>query len=197
MIKKIFITGGSASGKTFLANKLKETLGYKAIIISQDSFYKSTNSPDANFDLPSALDMSLQKEIMKNIKEGDDIEIPTYDFEKHDVSGKEKITIPEVVIFEGLFVLYDEELKSCADLTVFVDTPADTRFARRIKRDTKERGRDLNSIIERWITDVQPSYLKYIEPSRNTSDVIIPWSSINSRSVKLVLASIADIHSDK
>ena len=197
MIKKIFITGGSASGKTFLANKLKETLGNKAVIISQDSFYKPTNSSDSNFDLPTALDMSLQKEIMKNINEGDVVDLPIYDFETHSVSGKEKITIPEVVIFEGLFVLFDEELKTYADLTVFVDTPADTRFARRIKRDTQERGRDINSIIERWITDVQPSYLKYIHPSRNKSDVIIPWSSINSKSVKLVLASIADIHSDK
>lgn len=191
MPKMIFITGGSASGKTTLANQMKEKLGKDAILISQDSFYKPTKSEKVNFDEPKAFDFELQREIFAKITKGaKSIELPIYDFKLHDRSGVETIKIAPVVIFEGLFTFADEELLANADLKIFVDTPADTRLGRRILRDVKERGRDVEEVVTRWNKDVQPSYRKFITGTKIHADMIIPWTIVNDRATDFLASTI-------
>ena len=199
MVKKIFIMGGSASGKTFLSQELLKKLGDEAILISQDSFYKDfegdvTERHKHNFDVPKALDFKRQIEIFKDLKIGQEIEVPVYDFTESKVNGFKRIKIPQIVIFEGLFTFQNDELAQYADLRIFVDTPSDTRLSRRIKRDMSTRGRKLEGIIDVWEKQVEPAFSKYILPKRNYSDLIVPWCSINSKAVKSVISSILYIH---
>lgn len=193
MPKMIFITGGSASGKTTLANQMKAKFGKDAILISQDSFYKSTGNPNANYDVPKAFDFKLQKEVFAALARGEEVEIPIYDFSTHSRNGTRIVTPAPIIIFEGLFTFYDSALLKNADLKVFVDTPADTRLGRRIIRDVKERGRDVAEVIARWNKDVQPSYKQFISNTKNRADMIIPWVIVNHRATEFLVATIANI----
>ena len=198
MSQIILITGGSASGKTTLAETLAKESKNTSLVISMDSFYKSTASPIANYDLPSAFDWDAFKNFIDNIKNNKVAMLPIYDFTKHKVIGHTKVIPKENLIIEGLFTFYDNEICSQADFKIFVDTPSDIRLGRRIKRDTKERGRDIDSIIQRWNDDVQPSYEKYINRMKRKADIIIPWSSINKRStwtLTIALKNLKDINS--
>ncbi len=149
MPKMIFITGGSASGKTTLANQMKAKFGKDAILISQDAFYKPTGNPNTNYDVPKAFDFKLQKEIFTKLANGESVEIPVYNFAKHDRDGVRTIMPAPIIIFEGLFTFHDSTLLRNADLKIFVDTPSDTRLGRRIIRDVKERDRDVAEVIAR------------------------------------------------
>lgn len=193
MAKLIFITGGSASGKTTVANNIVEELGDKITLISQDMFYKPTQSNDTNYDIPSAFDWELQLQVFEDLRNGKPTKVPVYSFEKHDRIGWETIVPKDTVIFEGLFTFWNFDLTAMADLQIFVDTPSDTRLARRLKRDVNERGRDPLMVIERWQKDVQPSFLKYIHIMKEHADIIIPWSKVNKKSVRVILAAVEDI----
>lgn len=188
--KIIFITGGSASGKTTLALQIKEAMGDKATLISQDMFYKPTQAKNVNFDTPEAFDWDLIKKVCLELKEGKTTKIPVYSFETSSRIGWEEVVPQKVIIFEGLFTFYDYELSKSADFKIFVDTPSDTRLARRIMRDVKERGREITSVIKRWEDDVQPSFVKYIKPLKHQSDIIIPWVKVKENAIKAIIATI-------
>lgn len=193
MSKIIFVTGGSASGKTTIAKNIKEALGEDAILISQDMFYIPTKSDDTNYDIPSAFDWKLQNEVFKKIQNGESVEIPIYCFEKHDRIGTTKIQSHDIIIFEGLFTFWDDELIEKADFQIFVDTPSDTRLARRLIRDVKERGRDPLQVINRWQNDVQPSFLKYINEMRSKADIIVPWIKVREKTLSALIFAIRGI----
>lgn len=196
MNKLIIVTGGSASGKSHLARKLAEKLGEKAIILSQDSFYRPKGGPERNYDEPAAFDFKKQKEVIKSLMENKETEIPVYDFAKHDVVGTRKIKPAKFIILEGLFTLYDYETAKLADFKVFVDTPADTRLARRILRDTQERGRDIQEVVGRWLKDVQPSYNHFIAHMKKYADVIIPWHKLKERAIKSMIVTFMNLDAE-
>lgn len=191
--KLIIITGGSASGKTHLAAELARHFGKKAVFISQDSFYKPKGGPERNYDEPAAFDFKTQHEALSKLINNEAAEIPVYDFAKHDRVGTQLIEPAEYIIFEGLFTFYDYETAKIADFKIFVDTPADTRLARRIVRDVNERGRDVQEVVNRWIKDVQPSYREYISPMKRYADVIIPWHKLKERAIKSVVVTIINL----
>ena len=190
MTKLIFITGGSASGKTSLALHLRDTIKNKVTLISQDMFYKPTRSDDTNYDLPSAFDWELQRQVFNDLKNGKDVKIPVYDFATHDRVGETHVKAGDVVLFEGLFTFHDLDMLKNADLKIYVDTPSDTRLARRITRDINERGRKLENVIERWQRDVQPSFNKYISINKYEADLIIPWQKVSSKGVNSIVSTI-------
>jgi len=189
----ILITGGSASGKTTVAEILSKESKKNSLVISMDSFYKSTDSPMSNYDKPSAFDWEAFDTFINNIKNNKEAMLPIYDFAKHKVIGHKKIYPKENLIIEGLFTFYDKNIESQADFKIFVDTPADIRLGRRIQRDTKERGRKIDDIINRWNNDVQPAYEKYISQMKRKSDIIIPWSSINQRSMRTLTIALKNL----
>ncbi len=191
--KVIFITGGSASGKSTLSQQIIDHFQNDAVLVSQDAFYKSTGSEKFNYDIPKSMDFEMMKDVIAKLKNNKAAEIPIYDFVKNDRIGQTIVQPKPIIIFEGLFTLHDYELSELADFKIFVDTPADTRLARRIIRDVKERGRTLDSVIKRWISDVQPSYEKYIGPTKKYVDVVIPWHKIKTRAIEALLITITHI----
>lgn len=191
--KIIFITGGSASGKSTLSKQITDHFKTDAVLISQDSFYKTTTNDNFNYDIPDSMDFEKMIAVINKLKNDKSAKVPVYDFVKSKVVGQ-KLTKPKpIIIFEGLFTLHNYELAHLADFKIFVDTPADTRLARRIIRDVKQRGRTLDSVIKRWIDDVQPSYEKYIKPTKKFVDVVVPWHKIKSRTIEALLITITHI----
>ncbi len=193
MSQIILITGGSASGKTTVAEILSEESKGNSLVISMDSFYKSTESPLSNYDKPSAFDWEAFHNFINEIKKNKKAMLPIYDFAKHKVVAHKKVIGKENLIIEGLFSFYDSEIESLADFKIFVDTPADIRLGRRIQRDTIERGRKIDEIIKRWNNDVQPAYEKYISPMKRKADIIIPWCSINRRSTRTLTLALKNL----
>ena len=176
----IGIAGGSGSGKTTFSNKLSRTTT-KLSIISMDSYYLPTTSGivttpagKTNFDHPDAFDWELLRNHIQLLKSGNIIECPVYDFSKNERSKKTINIYPnDVIIIEGIFTLYDSAIRDMLSLKCFLDVPCDIRFIRRLQRDVKERGRDLNSIIEQYYDSVRPMYIKYLDPQKRFSDLVI------------------------
>ena len=193
MSKILFVTGGSASGKTTISQNIKKALGDRATLISQDMFYIPTKSDKANYDIPQAFDWDLQKQILNELKKNREVSIPIYSFEEHDRVGSIKVRPSEIIIFEGLFTFWDYELTKLADFQIFVDTPSDTRLARRLKRDIEERGRETIEVITRWQKDVQPSFVKYIKTMKKHADIIVPWTKVKSKAVSALITIIQNI----
>lgn len=193
MVRVIFITGGSASGKTTLAVQLQKALGVSGQLISQDMFYKPTRDPKTNYDIPGAFDFDEQYRVLLALTKRQKVSIPVYDFNLHDRVGETELKPTDVIIFEGLFAFHHKDSLKLADLKIFVDTPDDTRLGRRIMRDVYDRKRELRDVIKRWNEDVQPSYRKYISLTRYEADLIIPWTTINHRAIGFLLSTIAEL----
>ena len=178
----IGIAGGSGSGKTTFANKVLENVqNDSCAILHMDSYYKPNpqdidKSPKgrANFDHPQAFDWKLLTEHLKALKEGLTIEIPNYSFnENKRLEQTTTLKKCEVILFEGIFTLYDESIRKILDIKCFLHVEADTRFTRRLHRDVKERGRSLESVIDQYYDTVRPMYQKYLEPQRQYADFIV------------------------
>lgn len=178
----ILIGGGTCSGKTTIAKAIaKRIIGLKYVIISHDNYYKDLSylaQEDAikvNFDHPDAIDLEYLQEDLYKMMAGEAVNVPEYDFITHSRSeGKLCIANAEVVILEGIFALYYPELIQLSDLKIFVDTDADIRLARRIQRDTLERGFDVETVLNQYADTVRPSHQAFIDPSKKNADVIIP-----------------------
>jgi uridine kinase len=184
LTKKPFIigvAGGTASGKTSVCRKIMESLGKtncsyerKVIIINQDSFYRDLDIEkralaarnEYDFDHPDAFDNELMKSTLKDIDKGLRVDLPVYDFKTHTRSKTEKkIVYPaDVVLFEGILVLYDREMRDLMEMKLFVDSDSDTRLARRVLRDIRERGRTLDSVLEQYTTFVKPAFEEFCLP---------------------------------
>jgi len=180
----IGITGGSASGKTSFAEKILKMLpNQRVAIVSQDNFYRGL-APDEdaasfNFDHPDALDWKAQYEALSQLRERRRVEIPTYDYVTHTRSKVvHELWNYDVVLFEGILTFYPHPeycLLPLMDLKIFVETDSDTRLARRVLRDTKTRGRTVESVLEQYGRFVKPAYDQFIAPLKRKADVIIPW----------------------
>ena len=190
----IGIAGGSASGKTTIAQKIIDTFkDTNSIgIIKEDDYYKDQSDlsfedrKKTNYDHPLAFDHELMRFQIQELIAGRIVEKPTYDYTVHNRSDKTEIVEPkDVIIIEGLFVLEEKEIRDLLDIKVFVDTPNDIRFIRRLVRDINERGRDINNIIDQWCATVRVMHDEFIEPSKKYADVIIPEGGGNSVGIDL------------
>lgn len=188
----IGIAGASSSGKTTLGKKIQEILGKEnSFIISQDNFYKGLprgeNPNDYNFDHPSAIDFESLKIFLSKIMDHEKCELPYYDFTQHKVSHFRNINFTgKCIILEGIFSLYESEIREKMNLKLFVDTDLDVCLIRRIKRDTNERGRTLESIISQYQKFVKPSYYKYITFEKQNCDIVIPHGGDNIIAIDII-----------
>ena len=198
----IGIAGGSASGKTTIARKIIETFENtnSITIIKEDDYYNHQTNMSfedrkkTNYDHPLAFDHELMRFQLLELINNCIIEKPTYDYTVHNRSTVTEIVEPkDVIIVEGLFVLEEKEIRDLLDIKVFVDTPNDVRFIRRLVRDINERGRVLENIIEQWLTTVRVMHEEFIEPSKKYADVIIPEGGGNSVGIDLLITKINSI----
>lgn len=198
----IGIAGGSASGKTSISAQLKERYENtnSVVIIRQDDYYKDQSHKTmeerlkTNYDHPSAFDNELFVSQLKDLIAHKAIEKPTYDFVQHTRSDVVEIIEPsDVIVIEGLFILEDERLRNLCDIKIYVDTDADIRFIRRLRRDLEERGRSLDSVCTQYLTTVRPMHEQFVEPSKKYAHIIIPEGSSNTVAIDLLLTKISSI----
>lgn len=198
----IGIAGGSASGKTSISRQLKEIFEDSASvsIIRQDDYYKNQSDKTmeerikTNYDHPLAFDNALLIQHIQALLQGNKIEKPIYDFVEHTRSVSTETIYPcDVIVLEGLFILEDERLRELCDIKVFVDTDADIRLIRRLKRDVKKRGRSLDSVIEQYSTTVRVMHERFVEPSKRYADIIIPEGGHNLVAIDLLITKIQSI----
>ncbi|XP_028996595.1 uridine-cytidine kinase-like 1 isoform X2 [Betta splendens] len=196
----IGLCGGSASGKTTVANKIIEALDVPwVVLLSMDSFYKVLNKEqqelaatnEYNFDHPDAFDFELLVTVLRKLKKGKSIKVPVYDFTTHS-RRKEWKTVygANVVIFEGILAFANKELLKLLDMKVFVDTDSDIRLIRRLKRDISQRGRDISGIIKQYNKFVKPAFEQYIEPTVQVADIVVPRGGENFVALDLIVQHV-------
>lgn len=198
-VKLIGITGGSGSGKSTVVRKIIEA-HHSSVCIPQDNYYKSAtfvnndNITAYNFDQPEAFDMDLMLDNLRDLKAGKAIEMPQYDFVHH-TRKAETVTVQprNIVIVDGLMVLYDKRIRELLDLKLYVDTPADIRFVRRLQRDIAERGRTVESVIEQYVNVVRPGHMAFIEPCKEFADLIIPEGGYNENALEVLIKYLQTI----
>ncbi|KAL9918287.1 uridine-cytidine kinase-like lethal (2) k01209 isoform 2-T2 [Glossina fuscipes fuscipes] len=190
----IGICGGSASGKTTVAQKIIESLDVPWVtLLSMDCFYKHEQSlmNEYNFDHPDAFDMDLLLEVLLKLKEGRKVEVPVYNFITHSRETNTKTMYgANVIIFEGILVFHSPEILKLLDMKIFVDTDPDIRLARRLKRDISQRGRDLNGVLKQYLNMVKPSYANYIAPTMAHADIIVPRGGENKVAIHLIVQHV-------
>jgi uridine kinase len=196
----IGICGGTGSGKTTVANRILESVsGNEVVFIQQDSYYRDLkdvpldyrNLP--NFDHPDALDNDLLADHVRKLKAGEAIELPLYNFKNHSRLTETTLVEPKpIVIVEGILIFADPRLLEQMDIKVFVDTPDDIRFIRRLRRDIAERARTAESVIEQYLATVRPMHMQFVEPSKRYADVIIPEGGHNLVSIDLLSGKIRE-----
>ncbi len=177
----IGIAGGSGSGKTTFANKVQANVKNDVSMLHMDSYYLPmlpkdlyTQSDRPNYDHPHAFDWPLLRQHILNLKEGKSISSPVYDFKTSTRTDKSVPVQPtSVIIFEGIFTLFDQEIRDMLDIMCFLHVDSDIRFARRLHRDVKERGRSLESVIDQYYETVRPMYQRYLDPQRQFADFVV------------------------
>jgi uridine kinase len=194
----IGIAGASGSGKTVIANRIIESLNSdKAVIIQEDSYYKDLSDvpyeqrSSRNFDHPDAFDHDLLAEHLLQLLNGNTVLHPVYDYKLHTRSKETRTAGPaSLIILEGILIFSKAQLRELMDYRVFIDTPPDICFIRRLKRDIEERGRTVDSVIRQYTETVRPMYLEFIEPSKQYADIIISGEGDNSKSVDNLINKI-------
>jgi uridine kinase len=201
----IGVTGGSGSGKTSVTKSIYNKFSDKTIlVIEQDYYYKDQSHLPfeerlkTNYDHPLAFDNDLLIEHLHELLDNKPINKPVYDYKLHTRSNKTILVEPkDVIIIEGILILEDQRLVNLMDIKVFVDTDPDIRIIRRLRRDIQERGRSLDSVIEQYLTEVRPSHLQFIEPTKRYADIIIPEGGENHVAIDLMASKIENILSKK
>ncbi len=182
----IGIAGGSGSGKTTLMKNLIARLGEQVTVLSHDNYYKRHDDMTyderclLNYDEPEAFDTSLMVYQLGELRRGFRVDCPVYDFTVHNRSNETTKIVPErVIIVEGILIFENKELRDLMDVKIFVDTDADIRLCRRIKRDVNKRGRSMESVLKQWQQTVKPMHELYVEPSKKHADIIVPEGGKN------------------
>ena len=194
----IGIAGGTGSGKTTVAQAIYDRVGSSRIEwISHDSYYRDFEglSPDErhkiNFDHPDSLETELLIRHLDVLGKGSSVEVPLYDFASHRRrTDTQRVEPRRVVIVEGILVLAEPELRKRIDIKLFVDTPADIRFMRRLMRDIQTRGRSLESVVHQYMTTVRPMHEEFVEPSKRYADLIIPEGGENQVALDAIIARV-------
>ena len=196
----IGICGGTGSGKTTVANRILESVSTNEVVfIQQDSYYRNLQDLPldlrqvANFDHPDALDNDLLVNHVRKLRAGEAIDLPLYDFKANARLVETRRVEPKpIVIVEGILIFAEPRLREHLDIKVFVDTPDDIRFIRRLRRDIAERGRTVESVIEQYLGTVRPMHMQFVEPSKRYADVIIPEGGHNLVSIDLLSGKIRE-----
>uniref|UniRef100_A0A0R3RTV8 Uridine kinase n=1 Tax=Elaeophora elaphi TaxID=1147741 RepID=A0A0R3RTV8_9BILA len=202
----IGVAGGTASGKSSVCSRIMEKLGKaherRVVTISQDSFYrnltveetKKASRGEFNFDHPDAIEFSLLISILHKMKKGESVIVPKYDFCTNSRSkDSDVIESADVIIVEGILILYDQELRNLFDMKLFVDADSDDRLARRVQTDTQERGRSLSQVLHQYLNLVKPAFEEFCLPTKKYADVIIPRGADNNVAIDLILHHIHEI----
>lgn len=187
------VAGGTASGKTTIVRKIKENFGDDIVVINHDSYYKAHNDlsyedrSKLNYDHPDSFDTQMMIEDVKKLKNNEEVDIPVYDFSVHNRADATVHIVPKnVIILEGILVLENKELRNLMDIKVFVDTDADERLMRRIRRDMAERARSIESILNQYADTVKPMHEQFVEPSKKYADIIIPRGGENITGINIL-----------
>lgn len=197
----IGIAGGSGSGKTLVAQTIFDELGSdQVVILKQDYYYRdlegipTNDRAIRNFDHPDAFDMELLRRHVSALLKGGSADVPVYDFKTHMRSaGTQGMGPHAIVVLEGILILDDPELRSWMDIRCFIDTDADVRLLRRMRRDILERGRDVESVLNQYEATVRPMHLQFVEPSKRYADVIIPEGGFNRVAIDLLKTKIRSL----
>ena len=199
----IGIAGGTGSGKTTLMKNLIERFGDVITVLSHDNYYRRLDHltmderNKINYDEPAALETELMVEHLRQLREGNPIDCPVYDFTIHNRSEETlRITPQKVIIVEGILIFAEEALRELMDIRIFVDTDADVRLCRRIKRDVNKRGRSLESVLLQYQTTVKPMHEKYVEPSKKYANIVVPEGGKNWVALDMIMGCIQR-HLDK
>lgn len=206
----IGISGGTSCGKSSVADELCKFISSKCndnvniVKLSQDNSYKVLSNEDLykayhsqyNFDHPHAQDVEVFKSWISNIKSGNRVSIPVYDFVTHSHSKlKPDIVVGDcdILIVEGLFLFYDSELRDLFDYKIFIDVNDDERLSRRIQRDMRYRNRDINSILSEWRKFAQPGFKQFIFPTKEYADIIVPRGAQNKLAIEMIATHVIDM----
>lgn len=192
------VAGGTGSGKTTVARAILEAAGPQRIaFLAQDSYYRDIDWRSQeqllqhNFDHPDAFDHDLLVQHLRQLKAGRDVQVPVYDFVAHRRTGDtRRVAARPVILLEGILLLAEPRLRRLLDFKIFVDTDADVRLMRRIRRDLGERGRDLEDVLRQYAETVRPMHLEFVEPSKRWADVIVPQGGENRVALEMVNARI-------
>ena len=194
----IGVAGGTASGKTTVSAKILEAVGRNRLAyIEHDAYYRDlshlplTERRNLNFDHPDSLENELLIKDLETLLRGKSVQIPVYNFATYTRNKDLKLVKPRrVILVEGILIFADRQLREMMDIKIYVDAAADLRFIRRLKRDTLERGRTVEMVIEQYLKTVRPMHLEFVEPSKRHADVIIPRGGRNITAIQMVVAQI-------
>ena len=193
----IGIAGGTGSGKTTLMKNLVEYFGPDVTVMSHDNYYKRHDELSyeerclINYDEPAAFDTSLMAYHLECLRRGEAIDCPVYDYTVHNRSNETvRIEPRPVIIVEGILIFENEDLRKLMDIRIFVDTDADIRLCRRIKRDVNKRGRTMESVLQQYQTTVKPMHEKYVEPSKKFANIVVPEGGKNVVALDLIIGRI-------
>jgi uridine kinase len=197
-IVMIGVAGGTGSGKTTVAHQILQRVSAEHIAyIPHDAYYKDLQAQPweerarVNFDHPDSLETSLLIEHLKQLRRGEAVHVPVYDFTTHSRTDQTRLVAPApIVLVEGILIFVEPQLREQLDVKIFIDTDADLRFIRRLRRDILERGRSPDSVIEQYLKTVRPMHLEFVEPSKRYADVIIPEGGFNEVAIDMVAARI-------
>ena len=194
----IGIAGGSGSGKTTLLKNIIQSFGPAITVLSHDNYYKRHDEMTyeerckLNYDEPAALETDLMVRQLEQLRRGQEILCPVYDFTVHNRSDETVLIKPErVIIVEGILIFENKELRDLMDIKIFVDADADVRICRRIKRDVNKRGRSLESVILQYQQTVKPMHEKYVEPSKKYADIVVPEGGKNLVALAMIQGYIS------
>ena len=198
-VKIIGISGGSGSGKTTIVRKISEIIP-DFLFIPQDNYYKSAeymnnkNITAFNFDHPDAFDNDYIIKQLEALKNFEEVDMPQYDFVHHRrMEESIRLKPKNLIIFDGIMIFFDKRIRDLLDLKLYVDTPDDIRFIRRLQRDTTERGRTVESVIKQYLEVVRPGHYEFIEPTKRYADLIIPEGGFNQNALKVLIPFLKTI----
>jgi uridine kinase len=200
----IGVAGGTGSGKTTVSRRIWEAVGRERIAYLQhDNYYKDQShlSPEerarTNYDHPDSLETSLMVRHLRELRAGRPVDIPMYDFSVHTRSKETlRISPAKVVLVEGILIFAEPGLRELMDMRIFVDTDADIRFIRRLRRDMVERGRSLDSIVKQYLGTVRPMHMEFVEPSKRYADIIVPQGGDNRVAMEMIVSRIQALLSE-
>lgn len=193
----IGIAGGTGSGKTTLMNNLIDRFGDVVTVISHDNYYRRRDELTyeerclVNYDEPAAFETELMVSHLDALRRGESVDCPVYDFTVHNRSDEVVKIVPrQVIIVEGILIFENEALRERMDIRIFVDTDADVRLCRRIKRDVNKRGRSLESVLTQYQTTVKPMHERYVEPSKKCAHLVVPEGGKNLVALDMIIGRI-------
>jgi uridine kinase len=199
----IGVAGGSGSGKTTVVRRIIESIGDDQVtILEHDRYYRDRNDlrleerAALNYDHPDSLETDLLVRHLHELRAGQPVQVPEYDFARHARQADTVTALPrKAIIVEGILIFADAALRGLMDVKVFVDADADTRFIRRLQRDISERGRTVPSVIEQYLGTVKPMHLEFVEPSKRYADIIVPVGGHNTVAIDMLLTLIRGLAS--